>query len=110
MHSCYSELTIRVMYCPHACGGGPRATALLLSTRLLSPRMWGWTVVVGLAASGLYIVPTHVGVDRDHPVPVRITVNCPHACGGGPAADTALPRRERLSPRMWGWTVLPTET
>src|SRR5438270_910143 len=51
--------------------------------------MWGWTGAAGRHPSVPGIVPTHVGVDRDHQCPVA-------PCLG-------------LSPRMWGWTGSSTE-
>src|SRR4051794_20130552 len=50
--------------CPHACGGGPTVRSSGAPLGLLSPRMWGWTVVWVPRRELRVVVPTHVGVDR----------------------------------------------
>ena len=92
----------------------------------LSPRMWGWTLMLEGDPSGHLIVPTHVGVNRSSElghlegsiVPTHVGVNrhlttlengishCPHACGGEPVKKEEKLQPQKLSPRMWGWTVV----
>ena len=51
-------------YFPHACGDGPRRQGLLGGKLLFSPRVWGWTGIMGAIAPVLGIFPTRVGMDR----------------------------------------------
>ena len=50
--------------CPHARGGGPTATCLIVTTLSMSPRTWGWTGGGDGMTRLTPDVPTHVGVDR----------------------------------------------
>ncbi len=52
------------------------------------------------------VVPTHVGVDRRNHHGAPVLHRCPHARGGGPAADAVRSAAEALSPRTWGWTAI----
>ena len=71
--------------CPHACGGGPGTAVPATAKLMLSPRMWGWTAGRPTPKARRFVVPTHVGVDREAGTGKRTSSSCPHACGGGPA-------------------------
>src|SRR5438874_1183040 len=66
--------------------------------------MWGWTGGGLMTHAWDWVVPTHVGVDREALELVWSEDCCPHACGGGPRPRGGRPPRRPLSPRMWGWT------
>ncbi|GEM_PF-1003714 len=92
--------------CPHARGGGPSMPRITGLEPRMSPRTWGWTPgpVVGGPVS--VDVPTHVGVDLSSGVRSGWWVRCPHARGGGPVSMPRGRRRNTMSPRTWGWTLI----
>src|SRR2546423_369012 len=72
--------------------------------------MWGWTEAEYPPLLRHLVVPTHVGVDRRLRASTGRPRGCPHGCGGGPCAERAYAQQARLSPRMWGWTVIQTSS
>ncbi len=91
--------------CPHARGGGPTATCLIVTTLSMSPRTWGWTGGGDGMTRLTPDVPTHVGVDRSACRGTRPAGRCPHARGGGPFLQALDDGAVLMSPRTWGWTV-----
>src|SRR5947209_1560023 len=92
--------------CPHACGGGPRWIDEATARVAMSPRMWGWTGGGPADPGAAGNVPTHVGVDRGSGNRWLESVQCPHACGGGPSGNETITLQLTMSPRMWGWTAM----
>ena len=60
-------------YGPHACGGVPVPSIILILLGSWSPRMWGCTVLIRNILNELNMVPTHVGVYRFLSIKNRIT-------------------------------------
>ncbi len=91
----------------------PRTWGWTLTTRenawfeKMSPRTWGWTVEEAAEDHIVCDVPTHVGVDRIRRSWRSVLMGCPHARGGGPSIPWRWASWRRMSPRTWGWTVLP---
>ena len=89
---------------PHARGGGPAYHLSHHLPRSSSPRTWGWTGIDLRASADAYVVPTHVGVDRERPPQYAETPCRPHARGGGPGYRFGSDKPNPSSPRTWGWT------
>ena len=96
-----------VTSCPHRRGGGPRRSTRRKRTWTLSPQAWGWTEDRVHGHLGFHVVPTGVGVDRDHHPHPRRHRRCPHRRGGGPDFFDDLYDFLKLSPQAWGWTAYP---
>ena len=90
--------------CPHTRGGGPETGTLTWDELTLSPHTWGWTEPAWETSSGMFVVPTHVGVDRQHFRSWSFLSCCPHTRGGGPPTSRSLVTSSPLSPHTWGWT------
>ena len=75
-----------VLCCPHARGGGPTERALADCLYLCCPHARGdGPLILERHGSSERVVPTLVGMDRDH---------------------NASQDQIELSPRSWGWTVI----
>ena len=87
---------------PHACGGTTRDLRTDVSTRGLSPRLWGNRG----GDSGLRrqqgSIPTPVGEPRTPAARTPRRRVYPHACGGTPLHSQRMGRPAGLSPRLWG--------
>ena len=93
--------------CPHARGDGPRTFASSRIGATLSPRTWGWSVGPALRQQARHVVPTHVGMVRGRKLLRLGTFCCPHARGDGPSSSDSVNSSPALSPRTWGWSVVP---
>ena len=89
---------------PHARGGGPSAGVSAGAAGASSPRAWGWTGGRARAGHLERVVPTRVGVDRQHRTPPTRARCRPHARGGGPNPVYNAEVAAKSSPRAWGWT------
>ena len=49
---------------PHACGDGPSQVSVVYSSRIFSPRVWGWPPGRVPAVGEGYLLPTRVGMAR----------------------------------------------
>src|SRR5271157_406738 len=103
----------------HVRGDGPPTPPSLVTTRVFSPRAWGWSAITCPASSGHLVLPTCVGMVRVQGPCGRVTRGSPHVRGDGPVFFGGRGTRLLFSPRAWGWsgndklfmkgvTVLPT--
>ena len=93
---------------PHARGDGPVTHRPQRSRRELSPRAWGWSALPYTRASPDNVIPTRVGMVRVENKSKDGWSRYPHARGDGPEAKPEPVVLGRLSPRAWGWSVLPS--
>ena len=73
---------------PRACGDGPLWAALAVTIAL--------------------VFPAHAGMDRGRCARRAARQGVPRACGDGPAPRARWAARRSCSPRMRGWTVIPS--
>ena len=93
---------------PHVCGDGPVSASAASVSGVFSPRMWGWSgvSVTGTTCSGVF--PTYVGMVRAMYRQYHVDARFPHVCGDGPFCTAFMVAVLLFSPRMWGWSVVPT--
>ena len=92
---------------PHVRGDGPYASRDRRSRRGFSPRAWGWSALRAGSSQLVAVLPTCVGMvrtDRGYAMPVsRVLPTC---VGMVRPIAAGLMRRDRFSPRAWGWSVM----
>src|SRR5438046_2079010 len=76
---------------PHGRGDGPEGEGDGPTMLWLAPRTWGWTDGRDRLQAGDLVVPTDVGMDRNHAADRHGTGRCPHGRGDGPI-DPRTPR------------------
>jgi len=87
---------------PHVCGGIWRCRDSSSSIRGLSPRVWGHLAPKQLWATHMRSIPTCVGASGPSVPSLLPSEVYPHVCGGIELRRNRDPRREGLSPRVWG--------
>ncbi len=94
---------------PHARGDGPKWRNASANWPSISPRAWGWPASLGNLGACLSDFPTRVGMARGRAARGPFSDRFPHARGDGPhrKLPTIIPRT--ISPRAWGWPVVPED-
>ncbi|CAN3979357.1 hypothetical protein KPATCC21470_1981 [Kitasatospora purpeofusca] len=89
---------------PRACGVGPATSIPGNTGTSCSPRMRGWSHVVGGCGAGPALLPAHAGLVPP-PVASRTSADAaPRACGVGPHEALCSALGIDCSPRMRGWS------
>jgi len=89
---------------PHVRGDGPLGGAGERYRTAFSPRAWGWSGCQIPRGRTDRVLPTCVGMVRQHIGAHGRSRGSPHVRGDGPPVVLSCARRFRFSPRAWGWS------
>ena len=67
--------------------------------------MWGWSGLDHQVPRGVQVLPTRVGMVREHDYITPTYWRSPHACGDGPRSISIHRAIISFSPRVWGWSA-----
>src|SRR5437660_568756 len=70
-----------------------------------SPPAWGWSAYTLRARARTPVLPTRVGMVRQHANQPRRAPRSPHPRGDGPNTHRPNAARPTFSPPAWGWSV-----
>ncbi len=90
---------------PHPRGDGPRAGMMRHYITEFSPPAWGWSAGRVRLPATLRVLPTRVGMVRQHRWRSRHQPRSPHPRGDGPAKGGQASWLKRFSPPAWGWSA-----
>jgi len=90
---------------PHVRGDGPRWCDATDTGGEFSPRAWGWSECLRGTPDQVCVLPTCVGMVRQHPTPAVLAPCSPHVRGDGPISLAELEDSALFSPRAWGWSA-----
>ncbi len=114
-----SRPALRTWRSPHPRGDGPTVPVVEGIVSTFSPPAWGWSDGVRRDARLECVLPTRVGMVRQHRQFHWFDIRSPHPRGDGPMETGPALTRYKFSPPAWGWsgqctnesltnTVLPT--
>ena len=92
---------------PHPRGDGPVIVALIGPNSASSPPTWGWSAMCRSTRKCSGVLPTHVGMVRNHYNGNHRRSSPPHPRGDGPEIVTLTKERDESSPPTWGWSAVP---
>ena len=87
---------------PHACGGDPLVTFVMVVLPLVFPMHVGVILKSLTLCESVNVFPMHVGVILDCLGLRQFCLRIPHACGGDPNLSSPTLDSLKYSPCMWG--------